>query len=270
MKKVPRDMRVEGAWLRRPCHASPQRARAASRLLLAIGLAFLYSFQPVTASAQGSTAVVVGAERLFVRRGPGKTFPAFATVTKGTTVEVRELRGEWARIVTAGGQVGYVSSNFLALPSQERWGAAEASAVTPAAPARATAQAAPGTLTLTERNRALKAQVNRLQAELAARRSPPAATPASKAAPGAGTDLERLHAELQRVAAVVDDIHRRVGGHAQSGTTRPATNAGMGKTPPAVSSTAIVLGLLGLVVGWLLGAVYGRSQERGRRSRIRF
>jgi hypothetical protein len=37
-----------------------------------------------------------------------------------------------------------------------------------------------------------------------------------------------------------------------------------------LSSTALVLGVIGLLIGWLVGAAYGRNQERGRRSRIRF
>ena len=33
---------------------------------------------------------------------------------------------------------------------------------------------------------------------------------------------------------------------------------------------AILLGAIGLGAGWLVGGAYGRRQERGRRSRIRF
>jgi hypothetical protein len=37
----------------------------------------------------------------------------------------------------------------------------------------------------------------------------------------------------------------------------------------SVSGGAILLGLLGGVIGWFFGATYQRNKERGRRSRIR-
>src|SRR5579862_7107522 len=75
---------------------------------------------PPEAHAQSGSAVIVGVERLYVRRGPGAEFPPFATLTKGDTVEVQEMQGEWARIVTGSGLSGYVRSNFLILPGEHR------------------------------------------------------------------------------------------------------------------------------------------------------
>src|SRR5437870_3286473 len=71
-------------------------------------LAALFVTLPAPIWAQSGTAVVTGADRVFVRRGPGSEFAPFATVDKGSTVEVRSVQGEWALIVTAGGQSGYV------------------------------------------------------------------------------------------------------------------------------------------------------------------
>src|ERR1041385_8898698 len=63
---------------------------------------------PLGARAQGTTATVTGAARVLVRRGPGKQFPPLASVTRGSTVEVQDPQGEWARVSTPAGQVGYV------------------------------------------------------------------------------------------------------------------------------------------------------------------
>ena len=41
------------------------------------------------AAAQSNTAVVTGTQRVFVRRGAGTEFPAFATLERGSVVEVQ-------------------------------------------------------------------------------------------------------------------------------------------------------------------------------------
>jgi uncharacterized protein YgiM (DUF1202 family) len=90
---------TDGAWL---------MVRLALMLVLSMASA-------VPALAQTSSATVTGADKLVVRRGPGKQFPPFASLTEGSKVEVEQIDGEWARIVTGNGQRGYVHSNFLSL-----------------------------------------------------------------------------------------------------------------------------------------------------------
>lgn len=97
-----------------------QRERARRRwppiVALLIGLVTVtFLFLPVAASA--TTALVTGTEWVFVRRGPGNQFPPFARIPSGSTVEVQEIEGDWARIVTANGQVGFIHKKFLSFPS---------------------------------------------------------------------------------------------------------------------------------------------------------
>ena len=68
-------------------------------------------------SAEATTAIVTGTEWVFVRRGPGNQFPPFARIPSGSTVEVQEVEGDWARIITASGQVGFIHKKFLAFPA---------------------------------------------------------------------------------------------------------------------------------------------------------
>jgi hypothetical protein len=242
---------------------------------------FLFSIAfllPPVGWGQGGTAVITGARRVFVRRGPGLEFQPFATLTNGTTVDVQEMQGEWARITTAGGQVGYVSSTFLALPAEaERQSATPAAAPPPgAAPMRS--EPAP-VRAVTERNKALEAEVRNLQQELEAQKSRADATPVPApvaTTPVGTTDIEQLKGQLARLTTAVEGLQRGLADArlaaeppaATTTTTTPATPAD--GSPHSVSSTAILLGVVGLGVGWLMGSAFGRRQERGRRSRVRF
>ena len=282
-------------------------------LLLALG-AMLPSVVAPAVWAQGSSTVVVtGSKRVLVRRGPGTEFPPFAALTKGSVVEVLEMRGEWARVKTAGGQVGYVHSNFLALPSEaSSAAAAEAPQPQPTAPPlpQPTARsdtAALNTLsernkaleaqvsalqqeltalknrptparsdtaaltTLSERNKALEAQVSTLQEELTALKNRPTQTvpppPTSAAVTG---DAEELRTELRRLTVAVEGLQKRVSANLPSNDAPAAGAPPTEASERSVSSTALVLGALGLLLGWVGGITYGRTQDRGRRSRIRF
>lgn len=226
------------------------------------------------AGAQPNSAVVTGAQHVFIRRGPGTEFPPFATLMEGSTVEIQEMRGEWARVLTASGQSGYVNSTFLVLPSERRTRpAATAGAPTRSAPAAVTpvrpqAAAAPA---LTEENRNLTAQVHQLQEELAALKAqaqatPPAATPT--AAPPA-VDLDKLHDDLAHLGTAVEQLNKRLETEPPRVNVAPLLNLPADGYGRAVTSTAILLAAVGLCLGWLLGNAFGRRQERGRRPRVR-
>lgn len=214
--------------------------------------------------AQGNTAIVTGAERVYVRRGPGTEFPPFGTLPQGTKVEVQEMTGEWSRVVTPRGEVGYMHSNFLAPEGEASRRAAE----TPSAGAAPAGADAAALAALTERNKSLEAQLSALQEELSAAKSRASEPPPAPATPALAPDAEALHAQLERLATAVEAIDRRLDDGAGRGGATASTPL-QGK-PPMVSPTAWLLGGFGLLVGWLLGAAYGRNQERGRRSRIRF
>lgn len=255
--------------------------------VIGVGFLFLISLLPSIAGAQTGTALVVGAERLFVRRGPGTEFPPFATLTKGDTVEVQEMQGEWARIMTGGGQTGYVRSNFLVSPGEREKPAVTLTPVpTSAAKPQPAAAESSALRAASERNKALEAELNKLQQRMAELKSRSEAalapvvvtaapvvptavtpTPASMAAPAAGT--EQLQAEIRRLTAVVEALQHRL-------DTRPPVEGvpppvmPIEATPHSFSSGALAFGVIGVAIGWLAGSTLGRKQDRSRRSRIRF
>ncbi len=258
---------------RRPAMRGETRHWSACFLLLSVCVAPL-SGVATPAWGQGNAAVVTGTERVFVRRGPGTEFPPFATLTKGSAVEVQEMQGEWSRVKTASGQVGYVHSNFLALPSEARSGAVAETPhaqPTPQPTVRPVARADAATLSaLSEKNKGLEAQLSALQDELTALKSRAAQpTTAAPTAVPASSDAEELRAEIKRLTAAVEGLQRHSGG-APPSNDAPATSAAAEGPERSVPSTALLLGAVGLLLGWLGGAAYGRSKERGRRSRIRF
>ena len=248
------------AWrVRRRCCAA---VRVALFLLIVVGAS------APTAWGQGSTAIVTGAQRVYVRRGPGPEFPPFGTLPQGSKVEVQAMEGEWSRVVTPSGQGGYMHSNFLRPEGEEAGAAVEAPEPGGANPPP-TAPDTSALAALTERNKSLEAQVSALQAELGTAKSRADETPAVPVTPAVTADEQALQAEMQRLATAVEAIQRRLDGgpgiDAGASTTTPL----QGK-PAVVSPTALLLGGFGLLVGWLIGTAYGRNQERGRRSRIRF
>jgi uncharacterized protein YraI len=249
-------------------------------MIRSVGVALIFSLAVMyaaAAAAQTNSAVVTGTEGLLLRRGPGAQFAPFATLASGTTVEVQEMRGEWARVVTAGGQVGYVKSNYLTLHG-EKSRHTPARSVTPAVPAATPAHAA--LATLEERNRDLEAEIQRLRDNLAAAEARAAATPVATLAPTAGipatsepgnlTGSEPLQAELHRLTALVEALQTRL----DERTPDPAPPLPLGapfqEPPRAVSPAAVLLGIGGLGVGWIMGSMLGRREDRGRRSRVRF
>lgn len=241
-------------------------------------LILLLALAAAAAWAQGgSTAVVTGAERVFVRRGPGTQFPPFATLTEGSTVDVKEMSGEWARISTANGQVGYVNSNFLALPGEHR---AVRQVAKPTAAAAPTAIATPAAASLSEQNKALAAQVEQLRQELTAERERVEARPTPPTGPTIAPDAQQLNAEVARLTEAVETLQRRLDAGQSGMGGEPAANPPpwgddptkhifpSPETSPAVSPVAVLLALIGLAAGWLMGSAHGRRQ-RDRRARVR-
>ncbi len=262
-----------------PANAQPARqAGALAGLKFQIShfrLVILFALMANVAAAvwaQGNTAVVTGAEHVFIRRGPGTEFPPFATLMEGSTVEVQELHGEWARVLTASGQSGYVKSNFLGLPG-ERSAASTPPGPAPVAtraPAAPTAQSpAAVARALTEENQKLTAQIEDLQQQLAALKAQAEATPAVTPTPVAAADTDRLSAELARLNTTVQQLQQRLENEPPRVNVSPLPNLPTDAPAHVVTSTTILLTVVGLCLGWLIGNAYGRRQERGRRPRVR-
>jgi uncharacterized protein YraI len=220
--------------------------------------------------AQANSAVVAGAAHVFIRRGPGTEFPPFATLARGTRVEIQEMHGEWARVLTASGQSGYVNSNFLAIPGEHRAppAAAPARAVPPVA-APAVSEAAE-VHRLTEENKGLTAQIGQLQEQLAGLKALAEATPAPAATTApVGLDVEKLQTDVMRLTAAVEQLEKRLDVEPARVSVSPLPSLPADGPARVVSSTTILLAAIGLCVGWLLGNAYGRRQERARRPRVR-
>ena len=234
------------------------------------------------AGAQSNTAIVTGADHVFIRRGPGTEFPPFASLAEGAEVEVQEMRGEWARVLTASGQSGYVNSNFLALPGERPMRTPAAAVAAPTRPAPTRAAATPTTPTrsqaavvqsLTEENKNLTARVQELQEELAALKAQaeaPTAVPTPVLTPAApAADTDKLHDDLTQLRAAVEQLNKRLDVEPPHVNVSPLPHVPADGPVPAVTSTAILLTAVGLCLGWLVGNAFGRRQERGRRPRVR-
>ena len=216
------------------------------------------------ARAQGNTGVVTGAERLVVRRGPGRHFAPVAALSRGNRVEIQEVHGQWARIVTARGEKGYVKRSYLIVSGErERSHAAQIPAATPIVTPHESGAAA--LQAATERNKSLEAEVQNLRQQLSELRNRPEATPAlpPRDTPAA---TEQLRADLTRLTAAVEGLQRRLDTQPAADPAAPQLD---GSGPPAWA-TSVLFAMIGILVGWLVGGTYGRKQERGRRSRIRF
>jgi hypothetical protein len=228
-------------------------------------------------------AVIRGPERAFLRRGPGTEFQAYATVENGEQVTVDEVTGTWALVHLSGGQSGYVHAAFLfyadgqpvlvaTTPTSGPAAAATAAptmavpatvAPTPsrAVPAAAGAAAPPAAVAeagdLKQANSQLAAEVESLKREVETLRRNPSAGPAD------GDDVVALRAEVRRLADITDALRTRL--DSPSSGALPLTGE-----EPWGTSTVVVLAGCALIVGWLVGGVLARREERGRRNRIRF
>lgn len=242
------------------------------RFVISICLVVLCGLDTPASWAQGSTAVVAGARRLLVRRGPAKSYAPFAILSTGTKVEVQEMEGEWAHIVMPGGQAGYVNSTFLALPNEKRRAAPTPTATPSGLPPTATPRASESTALRTpnERNPSLETDVRSLREEVATLKSRAEATPAAAPVAAAAVETEQLRSDLKRLSTAVEGLQRRLDARPMTEGSLPIAAVPAEGSPPVVSPMAILLGGVGLSVGWLVGSAYSRRQERGRRSRIRF
>jgi uncharacterized protein YgiM (DUF1202 family) len=211
------------------------------------------------AATDTTPAVVTGAQVLYVRRGPGVTYRAFATIERGEQVEVERLEGVWALVRLASGQTGYVYSTFLTFPGQAQ--------TTLLVPATATSPRPPEP-TATNRPEAAsrldKAQPSPEKPGDEAQPAPATVTGSSSSSGASPAELAALRSDVQRLTAAVDSLQKQIGeapGQLGAGATEEHWWS---------SSTLGVMVLIALLVGWVIGSAYGRQSERSRRNRIRF
>jgi uncharacterized protein YgiM (DUF1202 family) len=242
---------------------------SATPILFSLCLVLLCAPCPGAAWGEGSPATVTGAERLLVRRGPGTRYPPVAALSRGSKVDVQSVQGEWARIETARGERGYVKRAYLVFPQKERRSPARAGgASTAPAPAAPGGSPAAALQAATERNKSLEAEVHSLRQELTELQNRSESTPVATANSSA-TASEQLPAELTRLAAAVEGLQRRFDARLVMETAATPATAPSDDDAPTVSAVSVLFAMIGILVGWFVGT-YGRKQERGRRTRVRF
>ena len=210
-------------------------------------------------AADTTSAVVTGAELLYVRRGPGVNFPAFATVERGERVEVERLEGVWASVRLPSGQSGYVHSTFLSFPGEVR-----ATIIVPVTATPTPTQQPEPSATREASDTSAAARPSQTVAQTVEGHAAAAASPTiqSQDTPVPdGSDPATLHSDVQRLTVAVDALQRRLG---ESGG---GSDGGDHAWHSGVVGALVVLALL---VGWIGGSAYGRQSERSRRGRIRF
>jgi hypothetical protein len=194
-------------------------------------------------------------------------------------VQLQERRGTWARISTASGQVGYVHTKFLrVLEDNAQSTAAIPPTESPVVPTVTAASSppptAPPTLRATSTRRAptqtRAATAQQQQAsptELHVAEDPsPTPTGTAKVEPPARRGNRDIQQEIDRLSGAIEALNSRLDQRfplPEDITTATTVSS------PSVSGGAILLGVLGVILGWLLGATYQRNKDRGRRSRIR-
>ncbi len=230
--------------------------RQATGCLLFLAAAWLCA----TADAAARPATVEGAPRVFLRRGHGLEFQAFATVEEGERVEVEEVTGSWALVRTGGGYQGYMHAAFLVYPDGTRAiGKPPKASPTPAGVA--VAVPTPTATAASEESASVAAQVENLQREFRQLRGERAGGAAVTA-----EDIVALRAEVRRLADTTDALRSRLdapGGVAPSGLP-------LGAGERWSTTSLVVASAVALAMGWLIGGAAARREDRSRRTRIRF
>ncbi len=188
------------------------------------------------AQPQPGPGRVEGAEALNVRSAPGLDSDTVGSLRRGEAVEVRAVEGKWARIKYRDGE-GWVFARFIA--SQE--GAPDVLSPTPNATAAATA--VPGIDD--------------------AAQPPTASITAADAATASAEAVGAIRADVDRILTLTEAMHHELERQRNS--------------PPSASSgedgisfqSGFGLLALGAVVGFLIGTILGRQQERRGRPRVR-
>jgi hypothetical protein len=214
-----------------------------------------------TAYAAG-TATVRGAEAVNVRRAPSADSPAFVSLPRGRSVTVERVADGWAVVTLPSGQQGYIKAVFLDLPAGIENVAGPAATGVPApAAAAATAAIVPTAAPATPDAHADRQRAELLEREVAEMRERLAAIESAVATPGSGRPTPGEGAHFVEGQRRSDEPTHVAGALFPTAATAP---------DPGEIGPSFALAGVGALIGFLFGTVYGRRQERNRRSRVRF
>ena len=182
---------------------------------------------------------VVLKEPALLRRGASKTTRLLGELPTGTQLEVVGESGGWIEVVGADDQHGWIWA--------ERATDIEGATTTVTLPSSQPAPAA-------------TAPVGAPVPSVAAPPPPPSPPPAeaTRAAPAAGDDLEKLRAEIARLGDQQRDLVRRL--EEQDGFPDPG---------PETAWVAWAYLGVGAIIGWILGMIASRRRSRRQHQRIR-
>jgi len=176
-------------------------------------------------------------QRARLRPEPAATSPVMRELEPGTKLEVLGENNGWDDVRMADGQRGWVWGGWLA--------EAGAEGKVPEGPRSAD----------TSQTRSLADEVHELGQQVG--------TLLARPQPVTSDDLERLRAEVERVATGEQELRRWLEEH---GSSPPP-----GDPPPPDSSAGVTPGLLlvGGVVGWTASRLLQRRRDRRQRYRLR-
>lgn len=209
-------------------------------LLCAITLVIL--FAPVPALPQGRGAgTIEGAQTLHVRSGPGVEHSSVGLLNRGDNVDVESVDGSWAKIRHRHGE-GWVHASFITMRS-----GAVASETAPATPTRTPDPTDNATVA-------------------PAGESDTPATPESDTGPSvdAAVDGGDMQTDIHRILTLTEAMHHDLERRRNSLPVDARADSGIGL------QSGIGLLALGAVIGFFVGTILGRQQERRGRSRVRF
>ncbi len=205
------------------------------RLLLSALLYSVIVAPGAMLSQRVGSGTIEGAEALNVRSGPGVEHTATGTLRRGDAVEVEAIEGKWARVKHAGGQ-GWVFAQFVTIPTA----GPEPATPTPVQP--------------------VGEEDPSLGATTAADGAPPTAGPAVVEA-RLGEDVR---GEIDRILTLTEAMHHDLERRRNSPPVPSQDGSGVGL------QSGIGLLALGGVIGFFVGTILARQQERHGRSRVRF
>lgn len=222
--------------------------------LPAVRLLIAFLVLAVAAGRAGAaTATVDGAETLNMRRGPGREQPAVGTLTRGSEVSVERVDGDWVLVRSGSGTSGYVHRAFLRLTRGVTWDSVSTDTTpTPTStttPIGEEAAARP----LAEGAEDIQGPAGQAAQAIEGVAEPPPLA------------CGELRERLDRLLGLAEATQARLGG----APTATATQFNVDFARPPGAGPILAIAFAGALLGFVVGTLYGRRQERNRRTRVR-